>query len=121
MDWEDLGDFGRGDGGVPGALRPFGVRELCSRFYGVIVIVQLIVLSKGLQPQKRWQSHRTPNNCNFHLMRDLTVGCDLRAIGRKACLDATKSGKLLSTRVGVPDRSPGVCYPFGQKCACFAQ
>jgi hypothetical protein len=106
---------------VFGALRPFGVRELCSRFCGVIVIVQLIVLSKGLQPQKRWQSHRTPNNCNFHLMRCLAVGCGLGTIGRKACWDATKSGKLLSTRVGVQNRSPGLCYLFGQKCEYFAQ
>jgi hypothetical protein len=33
-------------------------------------------------------------------MRDLTVGWAVNAFGRKACQDATKSGKLLSRLLG---------------------
>jgi hypothetical protein len=40
-----------------------------------------------------------------HLMRDLAIGCVLRAIGKKACEEATKFGKLLSTVVGLQNRS----------------
>jgi len=51
---------------------------------------------------------------NFHSLQDLALGCVFRAIGRNACLDATNSGKLLSTLVGVPYGSPSEGYVCSQ-------
>ena len=56
--------------------------------------------------------------CNSHLMRDLTVGCGLRTVGRFVCGDVSKSGKLLSTTVGVQNRSRRV-LPVWPKVRMF--
>ena len=49
----------------------------------------------------------------FHLMRDLTVGCGFRAVGKIEYSAATKSGKLLSGVFLLPLRPPTETYVCG--------
>jgi len=62
--------------------------------------------SLSLEVVKNGSSASALKGCNYHLMLDLTVGCGLGTIGRFVFWDATKSGKLLSTWIRVPNGAP---------------
>jgi hypothetical protein len=107
-----LGDFGEGGGGSGGE----GVSDQLSDCEGLKAVpdegMKRELRARRARPLQRGKTQEYRQECpchrlgrKSHLMRDLTVGCGLRTVGRNVCGDRTKSGKLLSRRVGVPDGS----------------